>query len=58
LPSSEPGSPTRASPGKLNTLEKQNSNLKSIIMMVIQDFKKDIHSLKQIQERTGDRLSS
>jgi hypothetical protein len=44
LASSEPNSPTI-------TPEKQDSDLKSLLTMVIQDFKKDINnSLKEIQK--------
>ena len=54
LASSEPSSPTTASPGYPNTLEKQESDLKSYLMMMVEDFKKDINnSLKEIQENTG-----
>jgi hypothetical protein len=42
LASSEPISPTTASPGYL--LEKQDSDLKSRLMMMIEDFKKDINN--------------
>jgi hypothetical protein len=44
LASSEPNSPTIASPGYTITLEKQDSDLKSVIVMVIEDFKKDINN--------------
>ena len=51
---SEPNSPTTASPGHPNTLEKQDLDLKSQLMMMIGGFKKDINnSLKEIQENTG-----
>ena len=41
LVSSEPSSPTRASPGYPNTHEEQDSDLKSHLMMVmIEDFSK------------------
>jgi hypothetical protein len=54
LASSEPGSPNTASPGYPNTPEKQDSDLKSHLMIVIEDFKKDVNSsLKEIQENTG-----
>jgi chromosome segregation ATPase len=54
LASSEPNSPTIASP---NTLEKQDSDLKSLLMMMIEDIKKDISNpLKEIQENTGKQL--
>ena len=58
-PSSEPSTPTSASPGYPNTPEKQDSDLKSHLMMMIEDFKKDINnSLKEIQENTGKQLEA
>jgi hypothetical protein len=42
LASSEPSTPSTASPGYPNALEKQDSDLKSYLMMLIEDFKKDI----------------
>jgi hypothetical protein len=51
LATSEPNSPTIASPGYPNTPEKQDSDLKSLLMMMIEDIKKDINnSPKEIQE--------
>ena len=60
LASSEPNSPTIASPGYTNTSEKQDSDLKSLLMMMmIEDIKKDINSsLKEIQENTGKQLEA
>jgi chromosome segregation ATPase len=56
---SEPNSPTIASPGYTITLEKQDSDLKSLLMMMIEDFKKDINnSLKEIQENTGKQIEA
>jgi hypothetical protein len=53
LASSEPSSPTTANPGYPNTPEKRDSDLKLHLMMVVEEFKKDInHSLKEIQENT------
>ena len=47
----KPSSPTITSPGYLNTTEKQELDLKSYFMMLIEDFKKDIdNSLKEIQK--------
>ena len=58
LASSEPNSPTIASPGYTITPEKQDIDLKSL-MMVIEDFKKDINnSLKEIQENTGKQVEA
>jgi hypothetical protein len=54
MASLETSSPTTASPGYPNILEKQHLDLKSHLMKLIQDFKKDINnSLKEIQENTG-----
>jgi hypothetical protein len=51
---SEPNSPTIANPGYTITEEKQDSDLKSLLMVLIEDFKKDINnSLKEIKENTG-----
>jgi hypothetical protein len=51
---SDPRSPNIASLGYPNTLEKQDSGLKSHLMMMIENFKKYINnSLKEIQKNTG-----
>jgi hypothetical protein len=42
LASSEPNASTTGSLGYLNTPEKQDSNLKSYLMMLVENFKKDI----------------
>jgi chromosome segregation ATPase len=56
-PSSEPSTSTSASPGYLNTPEKQDSDLKSYLMMLVEDFKKSINnSLKEIQENTAKEV--
>jgi hypothetical protein len=56
-PSPEPSTPTSASPGYPNTPEKQDSDLKSYLMMLVQDFKKGINnSLKEIQENTAKQV--
>ena len=58
-PSSEPSTPTSASPGYPNTPEKQDSDLKSYLMMVVEDFKKGINnSLKEIQENTAKQVEA
>jgi hypothetical protein len=44
LASSEHNSPTIASPGNTITPEKQDLDLKSLFMMVIEDFKKVINN--------------
>jgi hypothetical protein len=44
LASSEPSTPTTASPGYPNTPEKQDSDLKLYLMMLVEDFKKDINN--------------
>ena len=55
--SSEPSIPTTTSPGYSNTPKKQDSDLKSYLMMLVEDFKKDINnSLKEIQENTAEKV--
>jgi hypothetical protein len=58
LASSETSSPTTASPGYTITLEKQHLDLKSLLMMVIEDFKDINNSFKEIQEITGKQLEA
>jgi hypothetical protein len=59
LASSEPNSPTIASPGYITTLGKQDMDLKSLLMMMMEDYKKDINnSLKEIQENTGKQVEA
>jgi hypothetical protein len=51
--SSEPSTPRTANPGYPNTPEKKDSDLKSYLMMLVEDFKKGLNnSLKEIQENT------
>jgi hypothetical protein len=53
---SEPSFLTTASPGYPNTSEKQGSDLKSHLMMMIEDFKKDINnSLYNWEQNTHGR---
>ena len=48
LASSEPSTPTTESPGYSKTPKKQDSELKSYLMMQLEDFKKEINnSLKK-----------
>jgi hypothetical protein len=50
-PSSEPSTPTSANLRYHNTPEQQDSNLKSYLMMLVEDIKKGFNnSLKEIQE--------
>jgi hypothetical protein len=54
-----PGStyPTITSPGYIITTEKQDSDLKSLLMTMTEDFKKDINNLlKETQENTGKQV--
>jgi hypothetical protein len=58
LASSEPNSPTIESPGYTIKPEKKELDLKSLLMMVIKDFKKIINnSLKEIHN-TGKKLEA
>jgi hypothetical protein len=55
--SSEPSTPTSASPGYPNTPEKQDSDSKSYLIMLVEDLKKGINnSLKEIQESTDKQV--
>jgi chromosome segregation ATPase len=55
--SSEPSMPTTVSPGYPNTPKKQDSDLKSYLMMLVEDFKKGINnSLREIQENTAKQV--
>jgi septal ring factor EnvC (AmiA/AmiB activator) len=56
-PSSEPTTPTSASPTHPNTPENLDSDLKAYLMMIVEDIKKDFNnSLKEIQENTAKEL--
>jgi hypothetical protein len=56
-PSSETSTPTSPSPGYPNTPEKQDSESKSYLMMLVEDLKEDINnSLKEIQENTAKQV--
>ena len=58
LASLEPSYPI-ATIGYTITPEKKYSDLKSLLMMMIEDIKKDINnSLKEIQENTGKQLET
>jgi hypothetical protein len=53
LASSEPSSPTIVSLAYIITPEKQDMDLNSLLMMMMEHFKKEINnSLKEIQENT------
>jgi len=44
-------------PGYPNTLEKQDSDFKSHLVMKLEDFKKDINNFfKEIQDNTGKQV--
>jgi hypothetical protein len=56
-PSSEPSTPISVSPGYPNTPGKQDSDLKSYLMMLVEDFKKGINnSLKEMEENTAKQV--
>jgi hypothetical protein len=58
-PSSEPSTPTSASPGYPNTPKKQESDLKSYLMMLVEDVKKGINnSLNKIQENSTKEVEA
>jgi hypothetical protein len=55
--SSEPSMPTTESPGYPNTPKKQDSDIKSYLMLVVEDFKKDINNpLKERQENSAKQV--
>jgi hypothetical protein len=59
LASSEPSSSTTVSPGYPSTPEKQDSDLKSHLMMMMEDLKKDANNfLKVMQENTGKQVEA
>jgi predicted RNase H-like nuclease (RuvC/YqgF family) len=59
VPSSEPSTPTTESPGYPNTPEKQDLDLKSYLMMLVENFKEDINNfLKEIQENTAKQVEA
>jgi hypothetical protein len=54
--SSEPSTPTTVSPGYSSTPEKQDSNLKSYLMMLVENFKKyNNNSFKEIQKKISNK---
>ena len=59
LAPSEATSTTIASPEYTIIPQKQDLNLKSLLVMMIEDFTRDINnSLKEIQEKTGKQLEA
>jgi hypothetical protein len=59
LASSEPNSSIVASPGYTISPEKQDVDLKSLLITMIEDFKKDKNnSLKETQENTGKQAEA
>ena len=53
MASSEPNTPTIAIPGKTITAEMPDMDLKSLFMVMMEGYKKDVkNSLKEIQENT------
>jgi hypothetical protein len=56
-PSSEPRTPTSASPGYPNTPEKLDPDLKAYLMMMVEDIRKDFNnSLKETQKNTAKEV--
>jgi hypothetical protein len=57
LATSEPSYHTTASPGYCNTPEKQDSDIKLHLFMMMEDIKKYIkNSIKEIEENTGKQV--
>ena len=58
-PSSEPSTPTSPSPGHHNTPKNLDLDLKTYLMMMVEDNKKDFNnSLKEIQENSAKDYKS
>jgi hypothetical protein len=56
-PSSEPSTPTSASPGHPNTPKNLDTDLKAYLMMMVEEIKKVFNnSLKETQENTAKEL--
>jgi hypothetical protein len=54
---SETNTTTKANLGYTIIKEKQDMDLKSLLMVMMEDYKKDINnSLKEIQENTGKQV--
>ena len=54
---SEPNSPTIASPGYTITPEKQDMDIKSLLMMILEDYREEINNyFKEIQENTSNQV--
>ena len=59
MASSKPCTPNTESPGYSNTPKKQDSDLKSYLLMLVEDFKKDMsNSPKKIQEKTANYVEA
>ena len=59
MASSEPSTPTIASPGYPKSPERQDLDLKSYLMRLVENFKKDIDiSLKEMQENTDKQVEA
>ena len=58
-PSSERSTPSPPSPGHPNTTKNLDPDLKTFLMMMIEDIKSDFHkSLKELQENTAKELQA
>jgi hypothetical protein len=59
LASLESGSLIASCPGYSNKMRKEDSDLKSYLMMLVEVFKKDINnSLKELQEKTEKQVEA
>ena len=56
--SSEPSTPTTVSPGNPNTPEKQDSDLKSYLIMLVEDIKKGFNNSKKYRRTLRKRYKS
>jgi len=59
MASSEPNSPTKPKTEYPNTPEKQDLDLKSYLIMMLEDFKKDMkNSLRETQENINKQVEA
>jgi hypothetical protein len=54
-PSSEHSAPNSPSPGHLNTSEKPRPDLKSYLMMMVEDIKKKFNNLLKVIQENSDK---
>ena len=56
MPSSEPNTPTKTNMEYPNTPEKQDLVSKSYLIMMLEDFRKDLNTLREAQENINKQV--